>query len=41
MALEHDLDVTRRADWVLDLGPEGGTAGGQLVVAGTSEAGGE
>ena len=38
VVIEHDLDVIAEADWVLDLGPEGGTAGGQLVVAGTPEA---
>jgi excinuclease ABC subunit A len=37
VVIEHDLDVIAEADWVLDLGPEGGTAGGQLVVAGTPE----
>ena len=33
--IEHNLDVIRAADWILDLGPEGGDAGGTLVVAGT------
>jgi excinuclease ABC subunit A len=37
LAVEHNLDVIARADWVIDLGPEGGTGGGQLVVAGTPE----
>ncbi|HJL19357.1 MAG TPA: excinuclease ABC subunit UvrA [Sandaracinaceae bacterium LLY-WYZ-13_1] len=37
LVIEHDLDVIRRADWVLDLGPEGGDGGGALVVAGTPE----
>ncbi len=38
LAVEHNLDVIARADWVIDLGPEGGPGGGQLVVAGTPEA---
>ena len=32
------MDVIKTADWVIDLGPEGGRAGGNLVVAGTPEA---
>jgi len=36
--IEHNLDVVKGADWVLDLGPEGGDAGGRLVAAGTPEA---
>ncbi|HEX9185402.1 MAG TPA: excinuclease ABC subunit UvrA [Burkholderiales bacterium] len=35
--IEHNLDVIRAADWILDLGPEGGDAGGELVCAGTPE----
>ena len=38
LVIEHNLDVIRSADWVLDLGPDAGDAGGQLVVAGTPEA---
>jgi excinuclease ABC subunit A len=37
LVIEHNLDVLKCADWILDLGPEGGAAGGKLVVAGTPE----
>jgi excinuclease ABC subunit A len=37
VVIEHDLDVIAEADWVLDLGPEGGKAGGQIVAAATPE----
>jgi excinuclease ABC subunit A len=37
VVIEHNLDVVKTADWVIDLGPEGGGAGGQIVVAGTPE----
>ena len=35
--IEHNLDVIKTADWVIDLGPEGGHGGGQLMIAGTPE----
>jgi excinuclease ABC subunit A len=37
IVIEHNLDVIKCADYVIDLGPEGGSAGGNLVVAGTPE----
>lgn len=37
VVIEHNLDVIKTADWILDLGPEGGERGGELVVAGTPE----
>jgi excinuclease ABC subunit A len=38
LVIEHNLDVLKTADWIIDLGPDGGEAGGQLVAAGTPEA---
>ena len=35
--IEHNLDVIRNADWILDLGPEGGEDGGRIVAQGTPE----
>ena len=35
--IEHNLDVIKCADYIIDLGPEGGDKGGNLVVAGTPE----
>ena len=37
LVIEHNLDVIKTADWIIDLGPEGGRDGGRIVVAGTPE----
>jgi excinuclease ABC subunit A len=37
IVIEHNLDVMKTADWIMDLGPEGGAAGGYLLAAGTPE----
>lgn len=37
VVIEHNLDVIKTADWIVDLGPEGGSGGGQIIAAGTPE----
>jgi len=38
VTIEHNLEMIKSADWVIDLGPEGGAAGGELIAEGTPEA---
>jgi excinuclease ABC subunit A len=37
LVIEHNLDVIKTADWIIDMGPEGGAAGGEIIAAGTPE----
>ena len=37
LIIEHNLDVVKTADWIIDMGPEGGRGGGQLLFAGPPE----
>jgi len=37
IVIEHNMDVIKTADWIVDLGPEGGSGGGQIIAAGTPE----
>ena len=37
IVIEHNLDVIKTADWIIDLGPEGGEKGGELIFAGVPE----
>ena len=37
VVIEHNLDVVKTADWVIDIGPEGGDGGGEIVAVGTPE----
>jgi excinuclease ABC subunit A len=37
VVIEHNLDVIKTADWIVDLGPEGGSGGGEILIAGTPE----
>jgi len=37
VVIEHNLDVIKTADWIVDLGPEGGSGGGEILVTGTPE----
>ena len=37
VVIEHNLDVIKTADWIVDLGPEGGSGGGEILISGTPE----
>ena len=37
VVIEHNLDVIKTADWIVDLGPEGGSRGGNIIAVGTPE----
>ena len=37
VVIEHNLDVIKTADWIIDLGPEGGAGGGEIIAVGTPE----
>ena len=37
VVIEHNLDVIKNADWLIDMGPEGGEAGGEIIAKGTPE----
>ena len=37
IVIEHNLDIVKSCDWIIDLGPEGGDEGGQLLACGTPE----
>jgi excinuclease ABC subunit A len=37
IVIEHNLEVVKTADWIIDMGPEGGDAGGEVVAQGTPE----